>query len=81
MTIERIYQRSLDQADEAFNTFKNTCARIRDGKDTEMQANTTLNSLISLCWQLKNAAMEREPAPLPPKPTAAKKKGGTTQTT
>lgn len=62
-----IYKRALANAENAWADYKSTCSSLQEGGVTDQQTNQSLNHLIAMCWQLKEAAVEKEPAPIPPR--------------
>ena len=72
MTVNQIYLKAREDAGNAWTRFTIACADIRDGNGTERDAINALNSLIALAYRMQQAALEKEPAPLPKKPQSAK---------
>lgn len=67
MTENTIYKRTLQEFNDAVSNHIVTCDAVKAHTATEQHALTSLNLLISLGWRLKDAALLREPAPLPPR--------------
>ena len=76
MTTDAIYNKALSSAVAAFENYKRVAELLRTNSATEQHARSALNEVIHSCWQLRDAAMLKAPAPLPPKPASRKTKGG-----
>jgi hypothetical protein len=74
MTEEAIYKLARSEFNDAVANYCTVCDAVKAGKATEQHALTALNLIISLGWRLKDAAMRKEPAPVPRTPLKKERK-------